>query len=576
MDVSKDQALERVDHEFRKLLGSLSGGLAPQDYAAAATDWWLHFMSAPGKQAELQQAAFKSMLDLWDFSARAAQGQALSPTPEGEKESRFTGSAWELFPFNVYARAHRLGSGLMQQAVTGVEGVQPRSQQLMEFVAQQATDASSPANFPGTNPEVIQKTVEEKGANLARGWQHFLEDLERTQNGGETPGTENFRVGEQLAITPGKVVYRNELIELIQYSPATDTVQAEPVLIVPAWIMKYYILDLSPRNSMVKWLVESGHTVFMISWKNPSAADRHLGMDDYLSKGVYAALDAVTDIVPKRGVHAVGYCIGGTLLSIAAAALARRGDTRIKDVTLLAAQTDFSEPGELSLFISPSQLAMLEALMLKEGVLESSKMGGAFTLLRAHDLLWQPAVNAYLKGERAGMIDLMAWNADGTRMPARMHKEYLYGLYLNNDLALDRFVAEGEPVHLSDVRVPMFVVGTETDHVAPWKSVYKVDGLVRSDEVTFLLTSGGHNAGIVSGAVHPKRRHRVRTRSAGDARLTADRWLAETAVTPGSWWPTWEAWLRQHGSSEQVLPPAMGSKKYPPLEDAPGQYVLQR
>jgi len=372
------------------------------------------------------------------------------------------------------------------------------------------------------------------------------------------------------------VVYRNELIELIQYSPATDTVQAEPVLIVPAWIMKYYILDLSPRNSMVKWLVESGHTVFMISWKNPSAADRHLGMDDYLSKGVDAALDAVTDIVPSREVHAVGYCIGGTLLSIAAAALARQGDTRIKDVTLLAAQTDFSEPGELSLFISPSQLAMLEALMLKEGVLESSKMGGAFTLLRAHDLLWQPAVNAYLKGERAGMIDLMAWNADGTRMPARMHKEYLYGLYLNNDLALDRFVAEGEPVHLSDVRVPMFVVGTETDHVAPWKSVYKVDGLVRSDEVTFLLTSGGHNAGIVSGAVHPKRRHRVRTRSAGDARLTADRWVAETAVTPGSWLPTWEAWLRQHGSSEQVLPPAMGSKKYPPLEDAPGQYVLQR
>ncbi len=576
MNARKDQALERVDHEFRKLLGSLSGGLAPQDYAAAATDWWLHFMSAPGKQAELQQAAFKSMLDLWDFSARAVQGQALSPTPEGEKETRFTGSAWELFPFNVYARAHRLGSGLMQQAVTGVDGVQPRSQQLMEFVAQQAADASSPANFPGTNPEVIQKTVEEKGANLARGWQHFLEDLERTQNGGETPGTENFRVGEQLAITPGKVVYRNELIELIQYSPATDTVQAEPVLIVPAWIMKYYILDLSPRNSMVKWLVESGHTVFMISWKNPSAADRHLGMDDYLSKGVYAALDAVTDIVPKRAVHAVGYCIGGTLLSIAAAALARRGDTRIKDVTLLAAQTDFSEPGELSLFISPSQLAMLEALMLKEGVLDSTKMGGAFTLLRAHDLLWQPAVNAYLKGERAGMIDLMAWNADGTRMPARMHTEYLYGLYLNNDLALDRFIAEGQPVHLSDVRVPMFVVGTETDHVAPWKSVYKVDGLVRSDEVTFLLTSGGHNAGIVSGAVHPKRRHRVRTRGAGDARLTAERWLAETAVTPGSWWPTWEAWLRQHGSSEQVSPPAMGSDKYPPLEDAPGRYVLQR
>ena len=324
----------------------------------------------------------------------------------------------------------------------------------------------------------------------------------------------DFRVGEKVAVTEGKVIFRNELIELIQYSPTTPDVHAEPVLIVPAWIMKYYILDLSPKNSLVAWLVDQGFTVFMMSWKNPTAADRELGMDDYLRKGVYAALDAVNAIVPDRDVHAVGYCIGGTLLSIAAAALADWGDTRIKDITLFAAQTDFSEPGELSLYISPAQVEMLEALMYKEGVLDSKQMGGAFTMLRAHDLLWQPAVKTYLKGERDGMIDLMAWNADGTRMPWKMHTEYLVGLYLNNDLAQGRFKVEGETVSLKDIRVPMFVVGTETDHVAPWKSVYKVSGLTSSPEFTFLLTSGGHNAGIISGPVHPKRRHRVRTQTA--------------------------------------------------------------
>jgi len=502
----------------------------------------------------------------------------LPPNDPGHRDQRFAGDAWQLFPFNVYARAYQNGAKFLQESISGVDGVQDRNEQMIGFALQQFAEAVSPANYPASNPEVIQKTLEEKGANLARGWQHFLEDMERTFNGGAAPGADTYRVGEQIAATPGKVVYRNDLMELIQYSPSTPDVHAEPVLIVPAWIMKYYILDLSPKNSMVKWLVDSGHTVFMISWKNPSVSDRDVGMDDYVRKGVYAALDAVSAIVPDRKVHAVGYCIGGTLLSIAAAALARKGDERIKDITLFAAQTDFSEPGELSLFISPSQLAMLEALMLKEGVLDSSKMGAAFAMLRAHDLLWQPAVNAYLKGERAAMIDLMAWNADGTRMPARMHTEYLYGLYLNNDLSHDRFKVEGEVIHLSDIRVPMFVVGTETDHVAPWKSVYKADRCTASGEFTFLLTSGGHNAGIISGPAHPKRRHRVRTRKVGEPRLTADTWLETTEVTQGSWWPTWGKWLEAHTEGGRVAPPPMGApeKGCVPTADAPGEYVRQR
>jgi polyhydroxyalkanoate synthase subunit PhaC len=575
---SEQEALAQVDREFRAMLARMTGGISPQDYGAAWCDWWLHYAASPAKQMALSKSAVEKAMDLWLFSTQALQGQPLSPNDPGNKDRRFAAEPWQMYPFNVYARAYQAGAGLMQEMVSGIEGVQQRNAQLMGFAMQQFAEAVSPANSPATNPEVIQQTLQEQGANLSRGWKNFVEDMERTLRGGQPAGLENFTVGEQVAATPGKVVYRNELIELIQYTPTTPDVHAEPVLIVPAWIMKYYILDLSPRNSMVKWLVDSGHTVFMISWKNPSQQDRDVGMDDYLRKGVYAALDAVTTIIPDRKVHAAGYCIGGTLLAIAAAALGRKGDERLADVTMFAAQTDFSEPGELSLFISPSQLAMLESLMLKEGVLDSSKMGGAFALLRAHDLLWQPAVSNYLKGKRDEMIDLMAWNADGTRMPAKMHTQYLYGLYLNDDLAHDRFKVEGEIVHLSDIRVPMFVVGTETDHVAPWKSVYKIDRYVQSDEFTFLLTSGGHNAGIISGPSHPKRRHRVRTRRPGEPRVSADAWLASTEQQAGSWWPVWGEWLRSRSAAGRVASPAMGAAEagYAPLADAPGDYVRQR
>jgi polyhydroxyalkanoate synthase len=301
-------------------------------------------------------------------------------------------------------------------------------------------------------------------------------------------------------------------------------------------------------------------------------------MDDYLRLGIRDALAAVTASVPQRKVHAVGYCIGGTLLSIAAAALASQGDERLASLTLLAAQQDFSEPGELSLFVSPSQLDTLEAAMRRTGVLKSEQMGAAFSLLRSRDLLWTPAVNNYVRGKRDKPNDLMAWNADGTRMPCRMHAEYLRGLYLNNALARGQFRAEGRPVDLAAIRVPMFVVGTETDHVAPWKSVYKARGLTRSPDYTFLLTSGGHNAGIVSGPAHPRRRHRVRTWSNERDSLSPEAWFETTPSQPGSWWPVWDQWLSAHSSAEPVSPPGLGSSSagYPPLADAPGLYVLEK
>jgi polyhydroxyalkanoate synthase len=385
-------------------------------------------------------------------------------------------------------------------------------------------------------------------------------------------------VGGNLAATPGKVVMRNELVELIQYAPATATVFAEPILIIPAWIMKYYILDLSSANSLVKYLVSKGHTVFIVSWKNPNASDRGLGMDDYLRLGVGATVDAVSSIVPGQKIHSVGYCIGGTLLSIAAATFAAAGDLRLASVTLLAAQQDFSEPGELSVFISPSQLDMLEAVMDRAGVLKSEQMGAAFALLRSRDLLWTPAVNTYLRGKREDPNDMMAWNADGTRMPCRMHREYLRTLYLNNQLALGEFEAAGRTVDLAAITVPLFVVGTETDHVAPWQSVYKARGLTRSADFTFLLTSGGHNAGIVSGPAHPRRRHRVRTWLNASDTLPADVWLETTPPQTGSWWPVWQDWLARHSTQTKVDPPSMGAAAagYPPIADAPGEYVLQK
>ena len=364
-------------------------------------------------------------------------------------------------------------------------------------------------------------------------------------------------------------------MELIQYEPATAEVRPEPILIVPAWIMKYYILDLSPSNSLVHYLRQQGFTVFMISWKNPGLDERDLGMEDYHALGPIAALEAISRIVPDRQVHSVGYCLGGTLLAATAAAMARDGDDRLKTLTFLAAQTDFTEAGELTLFISESQVAFLEDMMWEQGYLDGSQMAGAFHMLRSNDLIWSRLIRDYLMGERQAISDMMAWNADATRMPYRMHSEYLRKLFLNNDLAEGRFGVAGRPVALSDIRVPVFAVGTEIDHVAPWRSVYKFN-LTMDTEVTFMLTSGGHNAGIVSEPGHPRRHYRVSSRTDTDRYIDPDMWLKHTAAKEGSSWPEWVRWLEAR-SGDARAPPAMGAPQRGlwPLVDAPGTYVLQ-
>jgi polyhydroxyalkanoate synthase len=348
-------------------------------------------------------------------------------------------------------------------------------------------------------------------------------------------------------------------------------VGAEPDLNAPAWIMKYYILDLSPGNSLIRWLVAQGRTVFAISWRNPGADMRDTSLDEYRRLGIMAAVDAVATICGPAKIHATGYCLGGTLLAIAAAAMARDGDARLASLSLFAAQTDFTEAGELQLFITEDQLDFLNDMMQSQGYLDGPQMAGAFMMLRSNDLIWSQAIRDYYLGEHAVMSDLMAWNADATRLPARMHIEYLRQLFLNNALAEGRFDVEGRPVELGDIKLPMFMVATERDHIAPWRSVFKLLTL-NDGAVTFVLTSGGHNAGIVSEPGHPHRHFRIRARVHGGRTLGPDEWEQETARQEGSWWPQWETWLTQH-SSGKVHPPAMGGAGFTPICDAPGLYV---
>ena len=567
---SQPQALDRMLHAA---IGRATGSISPPSLALAYLDWLVHFSSSPAKWTELLIKARRKMLRFGLYSVRSMNGETepcIEPLPQ---DYRFRAPEWQQWPFNLYYTSFLLAQQWLHNATTGVRGVSKHHEQVVEFGTRQALDVFSPSNFPLTNPEVLKVTLKEGGANLGRGLVNFVEDVERELANLEPTGTEKFRVGESVAVTPGKVVYRNQLIELIQYQPTTETVHKEPILIVPAWILKFYILDLSPHNSMVKYLVDQGHTVFMVSWKNPDAADAYMGLGDYRRLGIMAPLDVVTAIAPNRKIHAVGYCIGGTLLTIAAAAMGRSGDDRLASLTLFATETDFSDAGELTLFIDDSQVAFLQDIMWDKGYLDTKQMAGAFHLLRSRDLVWSRMVRDYLLGDRRPPNDLMAWNADATRLPFRMHSEYLEWIYLRNQLANGEYKVDGRPVSISSIRPPLFVVSTEKDHVAPWKSVYKIH-LQADTPITFVLTSGGHNAGIISEPGHPRRRYRVSTHGDRAAYRDPDTWYETTPLKQGSWWPEWQAWLKSKSAPDRAVPPALGGNAFTPLCDAPGTYVM--
>ncbi|PVA10697.1 poly-beta-hydroxybutyrate polymerase [Pelagivirga sediminicola] len=555
-----------IDRLVHANVASRTGGLSPIALSQVWWDWASHLAASPGRQMELAAKAAMTAGRLMDDAMRL-DIQA--------DDVRYQDPAWQGWPFNVLAASHKARQDWWAEATTGLRGMSDAHEKVAGFVARQITDMTAPTNSIFTNPEVQRETWRTGGQNLVRGMQYLREDLMLAATGQRPAGMEGYEVGKTLATTPGKVVFRNNLMELIQYSPTTGQVHPEPILIVPAWIMKYYILDLSPENSMIGWLVGQGFTVFCISWRNPGPADRDLGMDDYLNQGVMAALDAVAKVVPDQKIHATGYCLGGTLLTIAAAAMGRDGDDRLASVSLLAAQADFTDAGELTLFINDSQLALLEDMMWKQGVLKAEQMAGTFQMLKSNDLIWSRMIREYMLGKRGEPNDLMAWNADATRMPYRMHSDYLRRLFLNNDLAEGRFDVNGKAVALTDIAGPIFAVGTERDHVAPWKSAYHIQRLTDTD-VTFALVSGGHNGGIVSQPGRAGRHFRLHTTRHGDVYLDADTWAETAARHEGSWWTAWRDWLVAH-SGPLGKAPAMGAPKagLKPLCDAPGDYVMQ-
>jgi len=564
-------------HELDRLLYAQiawwTQGLSPASLAGAAADWAVHLAGSPGKQLELVSKAQRKILRLAKFATAPAQpesGPCIEPLPQ---DRRFSAPEWQHWPFNLIYQGFLLEQQWWYNATTGVPGVTRHHEQLWTFAVRQALDMFSPSNFFATNPTVLAETARCGGMNLVAGWRNFIQDAART--GMAAPAPERFQPGKGVAMTPGKVIYRNRLIELLQYQPMTETVCAEPVLMVPPWIMKYYILDLSPSNSLVRFLVERGHTVYMISWKNPDAADRDLGMEDYLKLGLMAAIHQVSARHPAHAIDALGYCLGGTVLAIAAAAMARDGDKRLHTLTMLAAQVDFTEPGDLGLFIDESQLNFLDNVMAGKGYLDGKQMEGAFALLNSKDMVWSRVVHNYLMGrDQRAATDLAVWNADATRMPYRQHSEYLRRLYLENDLAQGRYCVDGRPVALSDLDLPMFIMGTRRDTVAPWTSVYKIH-LLTDAEVTFCLASGGHNAGVVNPPpAADGHGYQIATRARDGRYLDPDAWCAATPEQPGSWWPAWEHWLHTHATGQVAavsLDPAGPDGVF---DDAPGAYVL--
>jgi polyhydroxyalkanoate synthase subunit PhaC len=549
---------------YQAYLGKLTMGVSPAALGGAYCAWMLQLAQSPGH-----------LLALTFYPAMHASDNILHMLCDSEaadgKDIRFCKESWQVMPWRLYAENFLLVEDWWRQATTEVPGLSSRVERTVSFCARQILDALSPSNFAWTNPDLFEITMQTGGANLIQGTEIAINNILTKAAGLPPPGAEKFIPGKNVAITPGKIVFSNHLIELIQYEPQTKTVYKEPILIIPAWIMKYYILDLSPDNSLVKWLVAEGHTVFIISWRNPGEEDRNLSMDDYYRQGAMAAIDTVSAIIPKTEIHLMGYCLGGTLAMIVAAAMARHEDRRLKSLSLLAAQGDFTEAGELMLFITESEISFLENMMWEKGYLDTKQMSGSFQMLRSYDLIWSKIIDDYLHGKQRGMVDLLAWNADATRMPYKMHTEYLEKLFLNNAFAEGNFRVEGRLVAPKNIQLPIFGVSTEKDHVAPWKSVYKIH-LMTNTDITFVLTSGGHNAGVISEPNHKGRSYFINEHKKNTPYYGPMRWLKSASKHEGSWWFAWHDWLVQQSASKRVTQRTIN----PALPSAPGAYILQK
>jgi polyhydroxyalkanoate synthase subunit PhaC len=575
--VNHESPTQRLDRLLHASAAPITRSLSPVSMALAWADWAWHLALSPGRQMELAALAAQ----LGQDSLRVAAGAAAPEEPAGQADDdpRFRHDAWAQWPFSAIRHGFRNQEAFWREA-SHMPGMTAHHVAETEFFARQWLGMLTPANWLATNPVVLQDVAQSGGAHLLAGAMNWLRDATGQPEPAVSAQAARFVVGRDVAATPGQVVFRNHLIELIRYAPQTKTVHPEPLLIVPSWIMKYYILDLSPHNSLVRFLVNQGHTVYMLSWRNPDASDHDLSMDDYLRLGVFDALRAVGALHGRQqAVHAMGYCLGGTLLAIAAAAIGRNGgcdDAKdlppLRSLTLLAAQTDFSEPGELGLFIDESQVGYLDQITRGQGYLSGEQMAGSFQFLHSRDLVWTRRMREYLMGEREPLTDLTAWNADTTRLPARMHHEYLTALYLHNALATSNYRVNGAAVSLADIRLPIFLVGTERDHISPWRSVYKLHHLCDA-EITFVLTAGGHNAGIVSEPGHANRYYRIACRAEHSPWIPHEQWQAQAPRHEGSWWTAWQQWLAAYSNPPLPARPIPAKAALGP---APGRYVMQR
>jgi polyhydroxyalkanoate synthase len=546
----------------------------PMNVGHAFMEMTTQLMRDPAKLVQAQIGFWQDYMTLWQNTTRRMFGIESEKPPVIEadpKDRRFKDEAWkENEVFDFIKQSYLLSARFVQDVVGHVEGLAPKTAQKVDFYSRQFVDAMSPSNFLLTNPEVLRKTAETGGENLLRGLNNLLGDLERGRGKLtiKMTDTDAFEVGKDIGISPGQVVFQNEVMQLIQYAPTTETVLKRPLLIAPPWINKFYILDLRPKNSFVRWATAQGHTVFMISWVNPDEKLAQLRFDDYMTEGIFGALDAIEKATGEREVNAIGYCLGGTLLASSLAYMNAVGDDRIKTATFFVTMTDFQEAGELGVFIDEEQLRALEGKMEKRGYLDGSEMASTFNMLRANDLIWSFVVNNYLMGNEPFPFDLLYWNSDSTRMPAAMHSFYLRRMYQENLLCQPGGISlNNQEIDLSRIKVPAYFLSTREDHIAPWKSTYRGTQLL-GGENRFTLAASGHIAGVVNSPDGGKYSYWTNETLAKDA----ETWLASATEIGGSWWPDWQRWILSHDKTE-VPARQPGDRTLVPIEPAPGSFV---
>jgi polyhydroxyalkanoate synthase len=566
---------QRIVSEWLKRQAGEEHAPDPLNIGSAFLEMTARLIANPARLVAAQLGFWQDYMTLWQNTARRIMGGEPEPVIDApSSDRRFKDDAWrdnEVFDF--IKQSYLLSARYVQDVVRQVDGLDPKTAQKVDFYARQFVDAMSPSNFLLTNPEVLRKTAETGGENLLKGLNNLLGDLERGKGKLHIKMTdmEAFKLGENIGVSPGKVVFQNDLIQLIQYTPSTEKVLKRPLLIGPPWINKFYILDLRPRNSFVRWAVSQGHTVFMISWVNPDEKLAEKGFEDYMTDGYLAALDAIEQATGEREVNAIGYCLGGTLLASTLAYMATRKDNRIRSATFFVTMMDFAEAGELGVFIDEEQLNALEDKMNKRGYLEGSEMATTFNMLRANDLIWSFVVNNYLLGNDPFPFDLLYWNADSTRMPARMHSFYLRKMYQENLLAVPNGISlGGVPIDLHKIKTPAYFLSTREDHIAPWKSTYRGTQLL-SGPKRFVLAASGHIAGVVNPPDGGKYSHWINT----DLPEDPEAWFKGATEIAGSWWPDWHRWVSAL-AKDQVPARVPGDGKLKPIEDAPGSYVKVR